>query len=96
MTDDLEGEFTVDVLNHFTRLTGRLGCSPADYGQAMAWESTGMPVAIVLRTLETWADKNKTKPWLRRAPLEWVNPWVEEAFHNWRRAIGPYYGRRVS
>ena len=96
MTDDFDDDFVVTVITRFNELTGRLGCSPADYAQAMAWEDAGMPVAIVLRTLETWAEKNKSKRWLRRAPLEWVNIWVEEAFDNWRDAIGPYYGRRVS
>lgn len=91
MADD----FTVQVINKFVALTGRMAAAPEDYKQAMEWEATGMPVVIVLKTLETWTDKNKTQPWLRDAPLEWVKPWVLEAFYNWRRAIGPQYEKRL-
>ena len=91
MTDDLDADFTMQVITRFNELTGRLGCSPADYAQAMEWESTGMPVGIVLLALHVWADVNKGKRWLRRAPLEWLDPMVQEGYASWRRAVGPSY-----
>ena len=91
MTDELDDDFTVQVINRFNTLTGRLSCSPADYGQAQEWEATGMPVGIVLLALTVWADVNKSKRWLRRAPLEWLDPMVMESYASWRRAVGPSY-----
>jgi len=41
-------DFTVQVINEFVALTGAVGPTLADYGQAMEWETMGMPIEVVL------------------------------------------------
>lgn len=92
MADD----FTVQVINEFVALTGRMTAAPEDYEQAIEWEAIGMPAQIVLATLEAEIGRNTGKKWLPRMRLSWAKPAVlDEAYLNWRRAIGPQY-RSVS
>jgi hypothetical protein len=53
----------------------------------------GIPITIVLAAIDAYVDYNEGKRWLRKAPLEWVTGNVIEAHQNWKRAVGPSYGK---
>ena len=89
MSDD----YTVQVIERFCQGTGKLICSPADYALASDWEMAGIPISIVLAAIDEWIERNAGKRWLRKAPLEWVSSNVLESYANWKRAVGPSYGR---
>ena len=89
MSDD----YTVQCIERFCQGTGKLICSPADYALASDWEMAGIPITIVLAAIDEWVDYNRSKRWLRKAPLEWVSSGVQMAYANWKRAVGPSYLR---
>ena len=85
-------DFTVRVIECFCDLTGRMVPSPADYDQAMEWETMGMPIEVVLQALRDDIGRNAKKKWLPHMKLEWANAAVQDAYRNWRRGFGPQYG----
>jgi len=76
-------------LNRFLELTGRLTLSSLEYDQAQQWGWDAMPPSIVIRALEEAIAKT---PEARRikARLSWYRHDVKDAYHDWRRAVGPY------
>lgn len=86
-------DYVAAIIGHFCEVTGKLICAPTDYQVCGDWEVEGIPRQIVLAAMDEWAGVNQGKKWLRHAQLEWLSAIVSERYQQWRRAIGPQYGK---
>ncbi len=86
------------VEERFRALRGRpLLLSPADFERARAWYGQGIPLWLVLETIEeVFREAARRRPPVRPRSLAYCEPAVLEAFEEWkrRRAPGRPAGRR--
>ncbi len=81
-----EGVFVRTIEEHFRRLRGRpLLLSPEDFERALSWRRDGIPLHLVLRTLdEVFRKAAEGRPRRRPMTLAYCEPAVREAFEMYK------------